>query len=353
MSKIRIFGALNHLGHQYEQLKLAQHYPVKFSWLENEVRRWTTHSPRPQPQTWLTDDQFEWVTHYEPGKYDLAILHIDQQAADPRIGKGQLYRQLNEVIQDIPKIVINHGTPMWDEVYTEDFVINGGVVQTSRGPRFIDGIKKIVGDNPMIVNSYDSVKRWGWGYPLIHGMDADQWWTLKKEDRVTVMISPGGLDKYYNRQLLTYIKAEVKNKAGLEVQHITVNYKANNWNDYRQFMGKSLIYINPTKDSPMPRSRTEAMLSGACVLTSRHHNADEFIEHGKEGFIMPDNPLSYATTAATLIAEHYQETVAIGEAGRQKAKKLFSLERYHKDLFDIINKAVNKEKLIWDGSKIW
>lgn len=347
MAKLKIFGVLNHLSNQYEQLKLAEHYPVEFYWLENNVRKWTKYSPRPMP------DYLNWVTHYEPGKYDVAILHLDQQAADPLIGKGQLYRQLNEVIQDIPKIVINHGTPMWDEQFTEEMVVNGGLVHTSKGPREIDGIKKIVGDNFMIVNSYDAVKRWGWGYPLIHGMDTDEWWDLPKEPRATVMVSPGGLDKYYNRQLLTYIKARVKELTGLDVYHITVNYKCQDWDDYRQFIGKSLIYINPTLDSPMPRSRTEAMLSGCCVLTSKYHGAEEFIEHGKEGFIVKDNPLDYAQTVEQLISHHYKEAVEIGQAGKRKAEKLFNGDRYRKDLYNIITQVANGKPPVWKGEKIW
>lgn len=345
--KLKVFGVLNHLSNQYEQLKLAEHYDVEFTWLINNVRKWNRYSPRPMPK------YLKWVTHYEPGKYDVAILHLDQQAADPLIGKGQLYRQLNEVIQDIPKIVINHGTPMWDEQFTEELVVDGGVVQSSKGPREIDGIKKIVGDNFMIVNSYEAVKRWGWGYPLIHGMDADEWWDLPKEPRATVMVSPGGLDKYYNRQLLTYIKARVKELTGLDVYHITVNYKCQDWDDYRQFIGKSLIYINPTLDSPMPRSRTEAMLSGCCVLTSRYHGAKEFIEHGKEGFIVPDNPLLYAQTVAELIDSHYQEAVEIGQAGKKKALKLFNGDRYRKDLYNIITQVASGKPPVWNGEKVW
>lgn len=347
MKKIKIFGHLNHLGNQYEMLKLADNYPVEFYWLENNVRKWTKYSPRPM------SPNVNWVTHYEPGKYDIALLHLDQQAADPAIGKGQLYRELNEVIQDIPKIVFNHGTPMWDEKFTEDLVINGGEVLSSRGPRMMDGIKKIVGDNFMIVNSYEAVDRWGWGYPLIHGMAADEWWDLPKEPRVAVMISPGGLDKYYNRQLLTAIKSAVYEKSGLHVYHITVNYKAQDWDDYRQFLGKSLIYINPTLDSPMPRSRTEAMLSGCCVLTSKYHGAEDFIEHGVDGFIVPDNPASYAETIHELVNNHYQETVEIGKRGKEKAKKIFSPERYQKDLYNIIAQVANGEKPVWDGKKIW
>lgn len=352
-NRIAIFGHLNHLGNQFEMLKLTKNYPVKFYWLENNVRKWTRFSPRPLPETMYTKDEFEYVPYYEPGKYDLAILHLDQQAADPMIGKGQLYRQLNNTIQDIPKVVFNHGTPMWDEFFTEDLVIIGGDIATSNGTRHIDGIKTIVGDNQMVVNSYESVDRWGWGYPLIHGMDADEWLDLPKEPRVTISLSPGGLDKYYNRQLLTHIKVQVKEKTGLEVQHIMVNYKANDWQDYKEFIGRSLIYINPTLDSPMPRSRTEAMLSGCCVLTSRYHGADGFIEHGKEGFIMPDNPMSYADTIYQLIFHHYKDAIEIGQAGKAKAIQTFSTDRYQADLYDIICKVKDGKKLEWDGSRIW
>ena len=60
-------------------------------------------------------ENVHYVPYYEKGLYDLAVFDVDQQCVDPRIGKGQLYRALNEEIQDIPKIVINHGTPCWPE----------------------------------------------------------------------------------------------------------------------------------------------------------------------------------------------------------------------------------------------
>lgn len=351
---IRIFGVTNHVGNQFEMLKLAEHYPVKFSYLENNVRRWTKYSPRPEPTTVYTKGQFEWVTHYEPGKYDVAILHIDQQAADPDIGKGQLYRQLNEVIQDIPKIVINHGTPMWSEVYTEDMVINGGeFIGKSGTPKVIDGIKKIVGDNFMVVNSYTAVERWGWGYPLIHGMGTDEWWDLPKEPRAVVQLSPAGLDKYYNRQLLSAIKGYTYEKTGQMITHIPVDFQPRDWDEQREFLGRSLIYINQTLDSPMPRSRTEAMLSGCCVLTSKYHDADKFITNGVNGFIVPDNPLSYAETIYQLLNFGYKEAVEIGQRGKETAQKYFNTERYLKDLYTIVEGVANGRPPVWDGSMIY
>lgn len=354
MKKIRIFGYVNHMANNYEMLKLAKHYPVKFCYLENNVRRWSRHSPRPEPTTWLSSDEFEWVQHYEPGQYDVAILHLDQQAADPAIGKGQLYRQVNEVIQDIPKIVINHGTPMWDEMFTEDIVINGGDMLDRKGKnKHIDGIKKIVGDNFMIVNSYTAVQRWGWGYPLIHGIDASEWGDYPKEPRAIIQLSAAGLDKYYNRQLISYIKSHVKEKTGQYPIHIPVDFIPTDWKEQGEILGSALIYFNPTLDSPMPRSRTEAMLSGCCVLTSPYHDADMFIEHGINGFIVPDNPMSYAEAIYQLINYNYREAVEIGQRGKETAIKYFDPDRYRKDLFNIIDAVVSGDRPQWNGETIY
>jgi glycosyltransferase involved in cell wall biosynthesis len=353
--RINIFGVTNHVGNQHEMLKLSKKYPVKFHYLENNVRRWTRYSARPEPSTIYSKDEFEWVTHYEPGKYDLAILHVDQQHTDPRIGKGWLYEDLNEIIQDIPKVVINHGTPMWDDYYTEDVVINGGEAHTLKGITKLKGMKEKIGDNFMVVNSYEAVNRWGWGYPLIHGMETTDYYDLPKEPRVVLSLSPGGLDKYYNRSLITAIKGAVKEKSGIDVMHIQVNIKfeRDNWEEYRRYIGSALINISLYKDSPMPRSRTEAMLSGACILTSKHHGADEFIDHGVNGFVVPDNPISYANAIHHLINGSYQDAVKIGQAGKKTAQKLFNVERYLDDLWYIVSEISQGRRPEWDGKKIW
>lgn len=352
VKKLTIFGSVNHLAHNYEMLKLAKKYPVKFCYLENNVRRWSRVSHRPEPTTWLTPDEFEWVTHYEPGKYDLAILHVDQQHVDGNIGKAQLYRALNQVITDIPKIVVNHGTPMNDD-WDDDITINGGEVHTNRGLKRIKGMRELIGDNFMIVNSYEAVDRWGWGYPLIHGIDPDEWLDLGKEIRVTIPLSPGGLNKYYNRQLITAIKSEVKQKTGIDIIHTNVNYQVQDWQDLKELLGTSLITIHPYKDSPMPRSRTESMLSGSCVLSSKYHGAADFIEHGVDGLIVPDNPYSYADAIHYLVNDCYKEAVEMGQKGKEKAKKLFNLDRYHKELYTIITQVAEGKKPKWDGKKLW
>lgn len=347
MKKIKIFGLPWHLGHQHELLKLGYKYPIEFYYLENNVRKWDERAHRKQPP------HLKWVQYYEPGEYDLAILHLDQQCVNPDIGKGHLYRQLNEVIQDIPKIVINHGTPDYQEMYDEHMVINGGMMQTKDGEKWMDGMKHMIGNNFMVVNSYKSVERWGWGYPIIHGMDPDEWPILPKEPRVSMSLSPGGLDHYYNRMLITDIKQSVKELTGFELYHMNVNYTPQDGDDYKEFLSRSLIHTYPFRDSPMPRSRTEAMLMGCCILSSKHHNADEFIKSGENGFIVPDNPLSYAETIQELINYHYKDCVEIGMKARETAIKYFHVDRYLDTWWFLINEILNGRRPEWDGKKVW
>lgn len=334
--KLKVFVIPWHVSHQHRLFKLAERYPIEFYMLKNNVRKWPEQL-RPLPE------HIKWVTEYESGKYDLAILHIDQQCSNTNLGKSKMYMDLNDIITDIPKIVINHGSPMIPEYgYDEDIVINGGWI-TPHGDsksKYLPGIKNMIGDNFMVVNSYEARDRWGWGYPVVHGMDSEEWWDLpEKEPRVITMISPGGMDKYYNRQLLSEIKSELRNKYQISMLQVTVDVKFEpdgDWDSYRNFIGQSLIYINCTKDSPMPSARTEAMMSGCCVLTSKYHDTEEFIENGVNGFIVPDNPISYVEMCKTLI-ENYNAAVKIGKKGKETMIRVCDMDRYYNQWIEIID----------------
>jgi glycosyltransferase involved in cell wall biosynthesis len=320
MKKLKVFNVAHHLAHQHSLFKIPF---FDFTWVR-QYRRPYSLAPR-------GDFVKNWVMDYEPGMYDLALLHIDQQIADEDIatrGKGKIYLELNEVIKDIPKIVINHGTPYWPErFYTNE--------NKNDQQKIIDIVKGLVGDNYMVVNSHKAAEQWGWGKPIWHAMDPAEWWDVKpKEARVVTMISPGGLDDYYDREFLEAIKNELAER-DIRMCQITVDKITENWDEYRKFLGSSLIYINPTKESPMPRARTEAMLSGCCVLTTPHQDADMFIKHGENGFIIPRNPQDVADLVEKLI-NNYSQAIAIGQRGKQTATELFNIDRYSRDWAEVV-----------------
>jgi len=194
--KLRLLDVPWHIGHQHEMLKFPF---VEWSWL-GQYRRGVDVAMRGE-----CDSRVTWVPYYEPGKYDAAILHLDQDCVIPyelRARKGVVYRQMNEVIRDIPKIVIMHGAPYSPEALDRDDII--------------ERVKAQVGDNYMVVNSHRAAEEWGWGKVIIHGMSANEWFDLPKEPRVVTVLSPRGMPAYYDRPFLADVRTAL---AGRDIMH--------------------------------------------------------------------------------------------------------------------------------------
>lgn len=327
MKKFKVIGLPWHVSHQYELAQMS--FIEQYDLLINPYRTWGTSS-RPVP------DNVGFVPYYEKGKYDFAILHIDQQSIyDPdrgdRIHKGRLYTDINNIITDIPKIVINHMTPFHDK-YENAYVV--------------DYIKKMVGDNFMIVNSYEAREQWGWGKTVTHGMRPEEWWDLPKEPRAVVSLSPAGMEKAYRR---TFLHAVIRELNDMKVPFVWIqnDHKCKSFDDYRDYLGRSLVYLNPTWQSPRPRSRTEAMLSGCCVVTTPYHDADTFIENGVNGFLtsnikdprIMDNPVFTAKLIKRLVLDEPELALKIGQAGKKTAIDLFSFEKFEAQWEEVLREV--------------
>lgn len=322
MRKVRIFNHVWHIGHQHSLIKATENF-AQFYWLEQYKRPFST-KPR-------GDLNVIPVEHYESGFYDVAVLHLDQQCLDEEIwqrGKARLYRDLNEVITDIPKILIFHATPYWPEKFSSEEIVRK-VREVSKG-------------NVVVMNSRTAVKQFGFGIPIIHGMDPIDWSDLPKERRVVTMIGPGGLDMYYDRALLHAVKEMLLEEDEIKLCHISVDWVSQSFEDYKDFLGRSLVYFNPTRESPMPRSRTEAMLSGCCVVTTPTQDASDFIKDGVNGLLIKRNPKS-ACDKIRWALTHYDEAITIGQEGKKTATELFHIDRYREDWRRLLSDTLGQE----------
>ena len=311
LKELNVYGYPWHVGHQYELAKLFNSYTFQ----TNYQRTWGEVS-RPFPKNG------KWALEYTQGAYDLAIFHVDQQCVSPSSQKGRLIKDMQKVIKDIPIVVINHMTPFDDTLETFEV---------------IQAMKDLIGDTPMVVNSKQAAEQWGWGTPIIHGLEPDEWLDLPKEPRIITSLSKAGMSTAYRRELL-HETIEILEERGIKVVWIQSDKKFNNFDSYRDYIGRSAIYFNATWQSPMPRSRTEAMMSGACVVSTGHHDWASYIEDGKNGFIVPDNPKAAAALLEDLIMNRYQEVVAIGKAGRETAIKEFHHDRWAADWTTLLTK---------------
>lgn len=332
MKKLKVFGMPWHVGHQYD---LAKHpFFESYDMLINPYRKWGENS-RPFPE------KCKWVTHYEKGKYDLAILHVDQQSIyDPgrgdRIHKGKLYMDVRKAIgDDVPIVTINHMTPFHDKY---------------ESPYVVKFIKEMTQGTHMIVNSYEAQKQWGWGYVITHGMEPSDWLDLPKEPRAVTVLSPAGMEKAYRRIFLTSVQ-RILNQMGVPFVWVGVDQKGfKNWQEYKEYLGRSLVFFMPTWQSPRPRARTEAMLSGCCVVSTPYQDANTFIEHGVNGFLtspqvikdprVMDNPEVTAKLIKRLVMDEPELALKIGQAGKKTAIELFNQEQFSKQ-WEVFLQSIN------------
>lgn len=318
MKKLKVFGYAWHMAHQYSLITAFPEF--NFYYIKNTIKYWVEES-RPVPKNLF------FVDHYEPGVYDFAILHVDQQCLYGNT-KGVPYKMMDEQIKDIPKIVINHGTPHFLDKNPEELK---------------EEMRRMMGDNLMITNSRQAWKEWGFGKYIVHGISpVDFKPAAKKENRIITTIredasnpKKDGWLEYHNRDFFNDIKKEIK------LTHIGQDIRFSSYEEYRKYIAESLIYFNPTKHSPMPRSRTEAMLSGCVVVSTPNHDWDEYIINGKNGFLISGDNVDEAVQILKWLRRNPKKAQQIGLEGRKTAMYYFSPERYRKDWEEIIKLVLN------------
>jgi hypothetical protein len=199
--KYKIAATSWHVMH-YWDLFNALKEDADFYLIHNTHRSWKDprfKETRPSPSN------VKFVPYFEDNKYDLVILNVDQQLVNEDIGKGRVMRELLEEVRksNTPLVIINHGSPVYPE-----YLCREGMNFKQAEMKCKRLIKDIVKDNLMIVNSYTGAtdKEWGWGNPIIHGMNKDEWYDLPKEPRVFTALSPAGCDEYYNRACMNEVK---------------------------------------------------------------------------------------------------------------------------------------------------
>lgn len=356
---LRIFGIPWHVGHQYS---LMTTLPMTEWYLyQPPYRRWGYES-RPLPAN------ARFIPFYEKGKYDFALLHVDGECADPKGSKGRVYKKLNELIDDVPKIVINHGTP-WLPSRFDKYAkkIDDPERKLIVGKNVcVNEMKKMIGDNTMVVNSKKAKKDWGWGHHILHGIAGnplEEYYDDRKEHRVVFNLSPAGWPYYYNRRVMEDIKTGLK-EHGLNPKHMRVDVNVNDFEEYKKYISRTLIGVYPTRESPTPRSRTEMMLSGCCIVTTDTHNVgDHFTglefkktDEGKfirteSGELIPEDNLdkaelvwmdvdraSDAIEKIIWLCNHPDVAIAIGQRGKKRAQEVFDYERYRDDWYKLLTK---------------
>ena len=85
----------------------------------------------------------------------------------------------------------------------------------------------------------------------------------------------------------------------------------------------------------MPGARTEAMLSGCCVVSVPGNDVDRYIINGKTGFIV--ETYTEARNVLLGLLNCRERAWQIGQAGREAARKLFAKDLFVNEWLDVLH----------------
>jgi len=308
---------LDHAWHQAHSYRLHA-LPADFWYYQIGPRTWNV-ALRPMPPNFRG-----FVCDYRRGEFDVILMHLDQWCDHRFPLRGMPYRIMNLIAREnspgTPRICIMHGTPDSEENRQRILKL---IANTPGGPPFV------------VCNSRQAQAEWGIerSRAIIHGYDVDEFWSERTRRVQVITVCSGGYmsRSYHGIPLLERIRREVPVTWIGERGDLPT---FSSYREYREYLSTALVYLHTGQRSPMPGARTEAMLSGCCVVSTDNHDISDYIEHGVNGFITNDAEEMIGTLKA-LLAEP-ERAYSIGRWGRETARACFSKERYVAEWMELL-----------------
>ena len=300
--------------HQVHLYRMVTALPASFTVAGVRLPYWNT-AQRPVPG----NVKFVGMDDIESDDYDLAILHLDQWC-DLMNLRAFPFRFMNQKVQ-VPKVIIMHGTPDSEENRR--------------------AILRLMGNLPVVCNSRQAALEWDGGEgrldlyglpqfrPIIHGY-VDEFFNYPLAHRglgAITICSGGDMSRWYHGLPLV-------ERLRRDVPLTWVGPRGDrpwcsNYTEYRVMLASGLIYFSPTRRAPMPGSRTEAMLSGCCIVSVPGNDFQDYVEQGVNGFIV--DTYEDARDCLHWLLENPEIAYEVGQRGREAALRFFDHKRYSRD----------------------
>ncbi len=291
--RYRILTHRWHVPHQCEIYKLPFEFTLVTGTGTGVTNSWS-YDQRPLPR----NAQMVSIADVDPSQFDMAIVHFDENVLCPDLSNGVLgtdwgdtFRWFTENVK-IPMVGVCHGTVPFVGQYAAN---PKPIDQFELYRADADALCERLADVNVVVNSHQAADEWKFRKSRViwHGYDPQEFLPGKHElDVIT-----HGVDKarphYRGAHALEAVLARLgadikvsshKHSAQIPVpreDHRYSGFAFQNWLDH---LGRHKIYLNTTLRSPMPRSRTEAMLCGVIPVSLDNHDVSRFIENGVNGF---------------------------------------------------------------------
>ena len=108
--------------------------------------------------------------------------------------------------------------------------------------------------------------------------------------------------------------------------------------DWVDHLGRHKVYLNTTLRSPMPRSRTEAMLCGVIPVSLDNHDVSRFIQNGVNGFC--SSSIEELAEFCKTVCRDEQMRKKMSEAARATAMDLFNHDRFLTEWVNLVEETI-------------
>lgn len=291
--RLRILTHRWHVPHQYEIYKLPFDFTLVTGTGTGFTNQWSFDQRPLRPNVRFINAEDVSTSHF-----DLAIIHFDENVLCTDLSNGVLDPRWGATFEwfldnvKIPRIAVCHGTVPFVGQY-------GATAEPIDKFEIYDAdvvrLRRNLAQVPVVVNSHQAADEWKFDRMRViwHGYDPQEF----RAGRHDLDIVSHGVDPrrpHYRgthelRAVLQQLAPRIKMSSHTHRSHVPVptsdarfpDFKFQNWLEH---VGRHKIYLNTTLRSPMPRSRTEAMLCGTIPVSLDNHDVSRFIRNGVNGF---------------------------------------------------------------------
>lgn len=330
-ARLRVLSYRWHVPHQYELHK----QPWDFTLLTDFAGKSSCWDLGQRPLR--LNARLARMAEIDLNDFDLAILHFDENCLHPAraggvvgSGWGSCFRWLRENV-NIPMVAVCHGPPPYHSDSVTPLVER---VDDEERLAIVD----YLGEVPVVLNSRQAMAQWGFRRSQViwHGFDPTEF-PFSNSGRGILTLSDSALSQlpaYRGKALYDAVVTRLdpdERPIPFSVTEPDAALRGNEYayakfRNYADAVGRRAIYFNPTRRSPMPRSRGEAMMCGLVSVSAKNHDVDCFIEHGYNGFFSDDSQ-EIADILQQLLREP-ELCKRIGQRSRDTAIEYFGIERY-------------------------
>jgi len=342
-TKLKVLTYRWHVAHQAELWKLGfevylwQNPPYTMDW---------DYSNRPLPPNVKPITSAD-LAHI---KFDLAILHFDENILTPHKTDRALSDHWGAPFDflkslSVPKVAICHGTPPLRGRFNPNYKEKVGYDEGDR-----KDMVDYVGDIPVVCNSHAAMKAWQFKNSRViwHGVDPKDFpYADWRKNEILIVASNMSRRPWYQGYFMakeavgdlpTKLIGRDESAYFDTVTFPPTDGPLERFRAYVKELSSYLIMFNPTLYSPMPRSRLEAAMTGACIVTTNHQDEDMWIDNGVNGFYSND-PEELNATMQALLSDP-AKAIEVGQRGRENCIERFHVNRYLDDWRHLIEEIL-------------